>query len=73
MASLAGIPVAVPFVSLIASAVALTRVIQLCSGARPAVSLTTSVDALASMRATLGSALARPTFPLVHGARWDGS
>jgi hypothetical protein len=70
MASLAGIPVAVPFVSLIASAVALAQVIRLASGAAPAVSLTASVDSLASCRATSGLALVRPTFPVVHGARW---
>lgn len=71
MASLAGVPVAVPFVSLLASAVAVTQLIRLASGVAPA-SLTASVDALGSVRQTLGAAVARPGFSIAHGVRWSG-
>jgi len=70
IASLAGIPVAVPFVSLIASAVAIAQVIKLASGATPIMSLTGSVGRLELLRTTTGREVSRPTFPVVPNVTW---
>ena len=64
MAQLAGIPVAVPFVSAFAGALALTQVIRLASGVAPYCGLTGDIGDLRSLRGTLGAAVDRPTFPI---------
>jgi hypothetical protein len=64
MAQLAGIPVAVPFVSAFAGALALTQVIRLASGVAPYRGLTGDIGDLRSLRGTLGVAVDRPTFPI---------
>jgi hypothetical protein len=64
IAQLAGIPVAVPFVSAFAGALALTQVIRLASGVAPYCGLTGDIGDLRSLRGTLGAAAGRPTFPI---------
>ena len=71
VASLAGIPVAVPFVSLIASAVALTQAIRLASGLQPASALAGSMSANDSLRQMMRTPHpGRITFPIVRGVSW---
>lgn len=70
LATLAGVPVAVPFVSLLASAVAVAQLVRLASGVAPLRSLTGSVDALGSMRQTRATTAGRPTFPIIHDVGW---
>lgn len=71
MTMLAGIPVAAPFVSFIASAVAVTQVIRLVSGAMPMTSLTGTVGSSETLRTTPGEAQCRLTLPIVRDVAWE--
>jgi hypothetical protein len=64
MAQLAGIPVAAPFVSAFAGALAVTQAVRLASGVAPYRALTGDVGDLRSLRGALGTAVERLVIPI---------